>query len=375
MSRIPKYEQSFAYHIEVELGLDINKIWNFEKNTVNPYEIFKSGTKKVWLYCLEKDYHNDEGGYEITCNNFYGGKRCGYCGNNHKVHRLDSLAYLYPQIAEMIVADERNNLTMEDLYVVTPRSTKKFYFKCSECGKSSSRKISVDVAVGYKFSCEYCSDGFSIPEKFMINILKQLNVEFITQLTKANFKWCQNYRYDFYIPSLNMIIETHGLQHYNGGFDTWNGFTLEEEQLNDRLKKELALKNGIENYIEIDCRKSEFIWLKENAIKELDEYFNLLNIDWNLIWNNSLKSLVWKVKELTEKGYSGSQIADELKIDLHTVCRYKKQLGIKNQYEVHQENLLKTKELLQQGKTVREISKILNLDVTTIYKHRRKLNL
>ena len=65
MSRIPKYEESFAYHIEVELGLDINKIWNFEKNIVNPYEIFKGCGKKVWLYCLEKDYHNDEGGYDM----------------------------------------------------------------------------------------------------------------------------------------------------------------------------------------------------------------------------------------------------------------------------------------------------------------------
>ena len=55
MSRIPKYEESFAYYIEVELGLDINKIWNFEKNIVNPYEIFKGCGKKVWLYCLEKD--------------------------------------------------------------------------------------------------------------------------------------------------------------------------------------------------------------------------------------------------------------------------------------------------------------------------------
>ena len=36
-----EYKKSFAYHIEVELGLDINKIWNFEKNIVNPYEIFK----------------------------------------------------------------------------------------------------------------------------------------------------------------------------------------------------------------------------------------------------------------------------------------------------------------------------------------------
>ena len=26
-----RYEESFAYHIEVELGLDINKIWNWQK--------------------------------------------------------------------------------------------------------------------------------------------------------------------------------------------------------------------------------------------------------------------------------------------------------------------------------------------------------
>ena len=88
MSRIPKYEESFAYYIEVKLGLDINKIWNFKKNTVNPYKIYKCCGKKVWLYCLEKDYHNDKGGYEITCNHFYNGKRCGYCGGKKFIKKI-----------------------------------------------------------------------------------------------------------------------------------------------------------------------------------------------------------------------------------------------------------------------------------------------
>ena len=156
------------------------------------------------------------------------------------------------------------------------------------------------------------SDGISVPEKFMWNVLKELNIEFKTQLNKRDFDWCQNYKYDFYIPSLNMVVETHGGQHYEKGFESCNGRNLKEEQLNDRLKKELALNNNIKNYIVVDCRKSELEWLKENIIKELDRYFDLSNIDWNLAWNNSLKNLVYETKRLVEEGCNNKQIAEIL---------------------------------------------------------------
>ena len=371
-----RYEQSFAYHIEVELGLDINKIWNFEKNTVSPYEIYKSGTEKVWLYCLEKDYHNDEGGYEMVCHDFSRGQRCGYCGGNRsKVHRLDSLAHLYPLITEMIISDERNNVTIEDLYKVSPRSDNRYYFKCSECGESGNNKKRLSSVITQGFSCEYCSDGLSIPEKFMINILKQLDLDVITQLTRVTFEWCKDYRYDFYIPSLSMIIETHGRQHYKRSFEGCGGRTLEEEQENDRLKKELALNNNIKSYIVVNCSYSSLNWLKENVIKELDNYFDLSNIDWNLAWENSLKSLVWESKRLHEEGYNNKQIAEILGINRKTVEDYKKQLGIKNQYERKQENLLKTKELVQQGKPIKEIAEILNVTTKTIREYKKELNL
>ena len=38
-----RYEESFAYHIEVELGIDLDDIWNWEKNNelgINPYRIW-----------------------------------------------------------------------------------------------------------------------------------------------------------------------------------------------------------------------------------------------------------------------------------------------------------------------------------------------
>ena len=103
-----RYEDSFAYHIEVELGLNLDDIWNWEKNNengINPYEITKQNNKKVWLYCQEKDYHNDYGGYEIRCSHFYRGHRCGYCSSK-KIHPKDSLAYNYHNIAKMIAIEE-----------------------------------------------------------------------------------------------------------------------------------------------------------------------------------------------------------------------------------------------------------------------------
>ena len=45
------YENSFAYHIEQELGEPLEKYWDFEKNTVNPYHIWKSSNRKVLIKC------------------------------------------------------------------------------------------------------------------------------------------------------------------------------------------------------------------------------------------------------------------------------------------------------------------------------------
>lgn len=85
------YENSFAYYIQVELGEGLNKYWDWEKNTVNPYLISKHNNFKIWIYCQNKDYHNDYGGYLTTTSDFYNGRRCPYC-TNRKVHPKDSFA-------------------------------------------------------------------------------------------------------------------------------------------------------------------------------------------------------------------------------------------------------------------------------------------
>lgn len=307
------YENSLAYYIEVKLGLNLDDLWNWEKNNennVNPYYISYGSTKKIWLYCLEHDYHNydrydNKIGYQTTCNNFSQGKRCGYCNGTSKSHWKDSLGYLYDDIAKMIAIPE-NNLTFEDTFEITPKSGRKFYIKCLRCGKVCSDKKDLHHIQNYGFSCNYCSDGISIPEKFMSNILKQLDINFQTQLNKSIFKWCGEYKYDFYIPVFNMIIETHGRQHYEDC--RYNDYDVEKQKKIDEDKRTIALKNNIQNYIVVNCQYSTLTWLKENIEKELSSSFNLSNMDWKLAWRECQNSLCMRALELHKKGYKNKRL-------------------------------------------------------------------
>ena len=112
----------------------------------------------------------------------------------HNIHYKDILAYRYPNIAKMIAIKE-NGLTFEDCYNIAPYSNKKFYFKCLDCNKISNKRLGKVISRGY--SCDFCSDGLPITEKFMANILKQLDEDFITQLNKLSFEWCGYFKYDF----------------------------------------------------------------------------------------------------------------------------------------------------------------------------------
>lgn len=109
------------------------------------------------------------------------------------------------------------------------------------------------------FQCDSCRDGISYPEKFIRSILNQSGLFYETEKT---FDWSKNKRYDFYIPSMSCIIETHGNQHYEECSLTKR--TLKEEKENDAMKNNLAKNNGILIYIELDCRFSEYEYIKKS---------------------------------------------------------------------------------------------------------------
>ena len=135
----------------------------------------------------------------------------------------------------------------------------------------------------YGLGCDKCSDGISYPEKFMYSFLEQTKYEFVTQLGKKQLSWCDKYHYDFYIPFLNCIVETHGNQHYDG-YEHYGFKSAEYEAENDKRKRELALNNNVEKYIELNCSKSNKEWMKNSIINSgLPSLLNIDidNIDWD----------------------------------------------------------------------------------------------
>ena len=236
------------------------------------------------------------------------GVGCSCCGKGNQItiKGINDIATTHPWMIKYFI-------NVEDSYNYTYSSRERINFKCPNCG--FEKEMIISNLYKFKFSCPNCSDGVSYPENFIYNLLKQLKEnnqlkDFVWQYTSKNNKWVDSYRYDFYFEKNNnkYIIEANGEQHYE-----YTGLkrTLEDEQNNDKNKMELAIKNGIkpENYIVIDCRKSELDFIKNNIINsKLNDIFDLSSVDWIKIGQDSEKSLV---KEVCEYWHLHNEINNE----------------------------------------------------------------
>lgn len=208
----------------------------------------------------------------IKENHLLKGIGCSCCSKHTIVPFVNDLYTTNPELIKYFK-------NIEDTHKTTPCNKKKFLMVCPNCG--NEQLYSTDDLMNHGFACKKCGDGISYSEKFMYSLLKQINIEFVTQLTHTTFKWCENYRYDFYIPHLNAIIETDGFQHYDNNPKSNSKFT--RCLINDPIKEQLAKNNNISHYIHIDCSKSECEYIKKSIIQsgllkllELDE----TKIDW-----------------------------------------------------------------------------------------------
>lgn len=273
-------------------------------------QLFKSEDRDMII--TEREYRDNPNNkntklkyYRYTCNicgwtegwimeaNLLKGAGCGCCKGKHKtILGINTMWDTDRWMCDLGVSEE-------DAKTHTKCSGEKIIVTCPDCNRKRSIMIS-EIYTRHHISCS-CGDGISYPEKIMISVLEQLHVDFTYQLTKTMFKWCRDYRYDFYLALINGITEVHGRQHYEDGGRKSKYRTLKEEIENDRIKKELALKNGIkeDDYIVIDCRKSELDFIKDNILNSrLNELFDLSIIDWNKAESFALSNLCKKACEM-----------------------------------------------------------------------------
>ena len=216
----------------------------------------------------------------------------------------------------------------KDAKKYTAKSGESIIVKCPDCGKMKNIIIG-NLYWKKTIGCICNSTGISYPEKIIFSVFEQLKINFMHQLSKRIFKWCENRRYDFYSYLHNCIIEVHGMQHYEESCKFKKARTVVEEQKNDEIKKELALANGIkeENYIVIDCRYSELEWIKTNIMNsKLNDMFDLDIIDWLECERFALSNLVKQVCEYYNKNLNKTvkNISGYFKLNETTIINYLK---------------------------------------------------
>ncbi len=209
---------------------------------------------------------------------------CSCCNKKTIVPYINDLYTTNPELIKYFK-------NIEDTHKTTSCSKKKFLMVCPNCG--NEQLYSTDDLMNHGFACKKCGDGVSYGEKYLYSLLKQLNVDFIAQLTHTTFDWCGKYRYDFYISKINTIVEVHGMQHYSDNNEQKSKFT--RCLINDPIKEKLAKENNISHYICIDCSKSNGKFIKNSIINSA--LLNVLSvkendIDWDECDRFTSKSFV-----------------------------------------------------------------------------------
>lgn len=282
------YKYDIDEIVKVKTG-EVKVIKHIRISVKNGYSV-----KGYIVKCLNDSYE-----YEVVESNLLSKTGCGVCCNQTVVKGINDISTTHPDKIKYFA-------NIEDAYSHSYGSVDYIDAICPLCGEVR-HNFQIKVLIKNNYICNKCGNAVPYTERFMYSFLQLLvgNDNFEKEYTP---KWdgLGMKRYDFYIPSFNIIIETHGRQHYDDKcFEKLSKKTLNQEQENDNLKKELALKNDIkqEHYIVIDCRESNMEWIRESILKSnLNHIFDLNEIDWEEVNKNSMKSRTKDVCDLWNKG-------------------------------------------------------------------------
>ena len=282
------------------------------------YKIGKSGIKKKAYkykcpvcgyncgeYYKNGIYHKE---HMITESNLKHGAGCAICSKNGFVApEINSIHALRPEIEKFLKHKD-------DAQKYSPQSIQKLECICPNCGKEYLRSCA--KITNYGVPC-VCGDGFSYPEKFIFDVLRQLKVNFKPQYYLAN----SMFRYDFYLIDYNVILEVNGIQHYK---QKWKRNEVE----NDARKKDFAFSCGFtdNNYIVLDCRESNLQFIKKSILSsKLNTILDCSLIDFVKCADFASHNLMYEASKLWNLGKNIQEISQEMLLDKHTIIAYLKQ--------------------------------------------------
>ena len=144
--------------------------------------IYKNIDTPILCKCLIDGYEWDAVPYRLL----YKKAKCPKC--NNKILNISIGDKFILKMKEL-----HPNIKVLDDYIDNKTPIK---FECMSCGY-----IFIDKPTNIKtriYPCSNCKDNMSMPEKIMRNVLMQLKIEYICQLSQKNFKWIKyGKKYDF----------------------------------------------------------------------------------------------------------------------------------------------------------------------------------
>lgn len=213
----------------------------FESNnfTILDDEYINSSTP-VKCYC---NFHQEYIQFK-TLQQFRHGYGCIYCMGKKATYNT-SFGFNYPELLTEWNFN-KNKLTP---YNILPKSNKKVWWKCSECGNEWQTEVA--NRTNKQSGCPACSE--SKGEKRTRKFLIKNKIEFTSQIEFDELIGIRggSLSYDFYIPKHNLLIEYQGEQHekfIKGIHEEIKNFKRQQEH--DRRKREYAKQNAI-NLLEI----------------------------------------------------------------------------------------------------------------------------
>ena len=233
---------------------------------------------------------------------------------NNGVYEKNSLYTKRPDL-RMFIKD------LEFAKKVREKSDKYIVTVCPNCGNERKRKI-IYLST-YGFSCNICSSNVSYPERIMSAVLNYNHVKYDYQKV---FNGLPKKRFDFYLPDYNMVIETHGEQHYNTANNSY--FDYKTTHRSDLLKEKFCRNNKIQ-YVSVDCKKSSYEYITNNIIDNVPLDLKICkdviieNIN-NQSFNNDFKDII----NMYKKGESLCSIAKKYNRDVSYISNLVKRAGV-----------------------------------------------
>lgn len=249
------------------------------------------------------------------------GYGCPYCSGNKVLRGFNDLWTTHPGVASMLKDKDIG-------YEISYGTHRVLDFVCPQCGYV--KQMSPKQIISYGFGCNMCSVGIKYPNRFLINMLKQLNIiGFIPEWTP---EWVRPYRYDAYFcyNDIEYVVEMdggigHGCYDYHRTGIDYNSIKRDE------IKEKLAVEHNIK-VIRVDCKytdmKIRYQYVKNSVLNsELNNIFDLSKIDFDKCNKEANSSLsIYAAKEY-DSGKSIRQISDEICVSYDTVYKWLKRLA------------------------------------------------